>query len=99
MQAGAARLFADAATPTAIEGGKAWLFTVFRVLSGGGFATLTSNVTPLLHRLFGLRDLHVAVAVTSWFEPLAGGMKEVNRNRFLSNMLLMIAIFFCWSEL
>ena len=39
---------------------------------GGGFATLNSNVTPLLARMFGMRDLHVAIAVASWFEPVSG---------------------------
>ena len=63
---------AYAATPSAIAAERAWLFTLFRVLSGGGFATLNSNTTPLLARVFGLADLHGAVAVTSWFEPLSG---------------------------
>jgi MFS family permease len=63
---------AYALTPLAIKSGKSWVFTVFRILSGGGFATLNANVTPLIAKMFGLRDLHVVIAVCSWFEPLAG---------------------------
>ena len=63
---------AYALTPRAIAASQAWIFTACRVLSGGGFATLNSNVTPLLARMFGMRDLHVAIAVASWFEPVSG---------------------------
>jgi hypothetical protein len=63
---------AYALTPLAIAAQRSWLFTLFRILSGGGFATLTSNITPLVARMFGLADLHNAIAVASWFEPLAG---------------------------
>jgi hypothetical protein len=63
---------AYALTPFAIAAQRSWQFTLFRIMSGGGFATLTSNITPLLARMFGMRDLHAAVAVCSWFEPLAG---------------------------
>jgi hypothetical protein len=35
-------------TPMAIAGQQDWVFTIFRVLSGGGFATLTANITPLV---------------------------------------------------
>ena len=63
---------AHALTPLAIAAQRSWLFTLFRILSGGGFATLTSNITPLIARMFGLADLHNAIAVASWFEPLAG---------------------------
>ena len=63
---------AYALTPLAIAAQRSWLFTLFRILSGGGFATLTSNITPLIARMFGLADLHNAIAVASWFEPLAG---------------------------
>ena len=62
---------AYALTPLAIMSGKSWVFTVFRILSGGAFATLNANVTPLIAKMFGLRDLHVVIAVCSWFEPLA----------------------------
>ena len=44
---------AYALTPRAIAASQAWIFTACRVLSGGGFATLNSNVTPLLARMFG----------------------------------------------
>jgi hypothetical protein len=33
---------------------------------------LTANITPLTAHMFGMRDLHVAIALTCWFEPLAG---------------------------
>jgi hypothetical protein len=42
---------AYAFTPLAINSGKAWVFTVFRILSGGGFATLNANVTPLIAKV------------------------------------------------
>jgi hypothetical protein len=59
-------------TPMAIAAKQTWLFTAFRILSGGGFATLTANTTPLSAYMFGIKDLHTAVAFTAWFEPLAG---------------------------
>jgi hypothetical protein len=59
-------------TPLAIAAESTWVFTVFRVLSGGGFATLTANITPLTMHMFGMRDLHVAISLTSLFEPVGG---------------------------
>ena len=64
--------FAYGLTPLAIEGQSIWAFTGMRLLSGGGFATLTANITPLTIHMFGERDFAPAMAATAIFEPLAG---------------------------
>lgn len=90
----------DVATPAAIAAKSTLVFTLFRLVSGGGFATqerpsdsvstvieaalffllphcrirLTSNITLLLARIFGMRDLHVAVCV-QFVECLCGGQQ------------------------
>ena len=63
---------AYALTPIAIRHGTVWLYTVFRVLSGGGFATLTASITPLTAHIYGMRDLDTAIGLSALFEPIAG---------------------------